>query len=146
MRNLSVWILAGPFLWSLAPAPAVAADTFRVVPGVPSESCGAPVASLAVTDASQHLTLKGVTAPTVIPETKVSPAYSEAALKKGGRVALSCVVCRDGSVEMIQVMHSTTPEAAQAAAQALLKWKFNPAQKDGQAVAVTYSLIMVVKP
>ena len=145
MRNTSVWVLAVPFLWSLAAAPAMAGDTFRLT-GVPSESCGKPVASMVVMDASQHLTLKGVTAPTVIPETKVSPAYSEAALKKGGSVTISCLVCKDGSVEMIQVMHSPTPEAAQAAAQALLKWKFNPAQKDGQAVAVTYSLKMRVKP
>jgi len=147
MRNTPRWILAASFLWSLAAVPAVAAE--RVIqPQMPDESCGEPVARLVSLKEvpGREQVINGVTVPTVLPETKSSPTFPEAALKAGGRVSVSAIVCKDGSVQAVQVVHSPSKEAGTAAADALRKWKFNPAKKDGQPVAVAYSLTFDVKP
>jgi TonB family protein len=56
------------------------------------------------------------------------------------------IVCKDGSITAVQVLHAPTPDVGTAAADALRKWKFNPAMKDGQAVAVRYMVSFDVKP
>jgi hypothetical protein len=85
-------ILAVPFVWSLAASPASATDQVTLEPAAPpqmmlDESCGTFIGNVfAVNDASgQERTLEGVILPTVVPGSKVSPTFSEAALKAGGR-------------------------------------------------------------
>jgi len=135
------------FLCSLAAAPAGAAG--RVIePQMPDESCGAVVAHLVSLKEvpGQNQTINGVTVPTVLPETKSSPTFSEAALKAGGQVSVSAVVCKDGSVQAVHVVKAPTQEVGAAAVDAVRKWKFNPAKKDGQPVAVSYGVTFDVKP
>ena len=147
MRNTPRWILAVSFLCSLAAVPALAVE--RVVePQMPDASCGDPVTRLVSLKEvpGKPQVINGVTVPTVLPETKSSPTFPEAALKAGGRVSISAIVCRDGSVQAVQVVHTPSKEAGTAAAEALRKWRFNPATKDGHPVAVAYSLTFDVKP
>jgi len=152
MRNVHSWILAVPFVWSLAASPASSADPVTLEPAAPpqmlEESCGTFIGNVfAVNDASgQERTLQGVVLPTVVAGSKVSPTFSEAAVKAGGKVSLRGIVCKDGSITSVQVLHAPTPDVGTAAADALRKWKFNPAMKDGQAVAVRYMVSFDVKP
>jgi len=143
MRNLR-WTLALSFLsFAVVPTPA---GQGVPEPPMPDDSCGYPVANLvSLKEAPGHV-INGVTVPTVLPETKVSPTFSEAALKAGGRVSVTAIVCKDGSVQAVQAVHAPTAEAAKAATDALRGWKFTPAKKDGEAVAVRYSLVFDVKP
>ena len=152
MRNSHSWILAVPYVWSLAAVPALAADQVTLEPVAPpqtvEESCGPVVAGVfAVKDVpGQERSYQGVTMPSVVPGTKVTPTFSEAALKAGGKVQLRAVVCKDGSIQAVQVMRAPTPDVGNAAADALRKWKFTPAVKDGHAVAVRYTVSFDVKP
>jgi TonB family protein len=61
-------------------------------------------------------------------------------------VDLRAVVCKDGSVQAVQVVKAPTEEAGKAAAEALSKWKFSPPMKDGHPVAVGYMVSVDVKP
>jgi protein TonB len=74
--------------------------------------------------------------------------YPEAARQAGvqGKVRVQAVVCKDGSVQGVQVLKSPSPELGTAAADAVRLWKFQPAVKDGKPVAVRYTVTLDVKP
>ena len=76
--------------------------------------------------------------PDVAPEpiTKVPPEYPRAAADRNisGVVRLRVLVCEHGRVVEARAVHSV-PELDQAAAEALRKWRFKPALRDGQPVA-----------
>jgi TonB family protein len=78
----------------------------------------------------------GISAPKLI--FKVEPQYTDEAhdAKIQGTVLLSLVVGSDGVAHDINVV--STPDAGLGvkAAEAVLQWKFQPATKDGEAVAV----------
>jgi len=77
-----------------------------------------------------------VTAPRVI--YAPDPQYTDKARKAkiNGTVVVSLIVTADGRVRDVQVIKSLTPDLDRKAIEAFRKWKFNPATKDGQPVAV----------
>ena len=77
----------------------------------------------------------GVSAPAVIFQEQ--PRYTDAASKAGidGSVLISLVVGEDGVPRDLRVTRALDPGLDQNALDAVRKWRFRPAQKDGQPVA-----------
>jgi TonB family protein len=65
----------------------------------------------------------------------VRPTYPELAreTRVEGRVSLTCIIGRDGSVQKIEVKKGH-PLLIQAAMDAVAQWKFKPLELNGQAV------------
>jgi TonB family protein len=84
----------------------------------------------------------GVSLPEVVKEVK--PGYTRAAMdaKIQGSVWLSCVVDANGDIAEVTVTKSLDAEYGldQAAIDAATHWKFRPARKDGEPVAVRITL------
>jgi TonB family protein len=78
----------------------------------------------------------GVSAP--VPLFKVEPEYSEEARKAKfqGTVVLSIVVDEAGSPKNLKVVRALGLGLDEKAIEAVQKWRFKPAYKDGKAVAV----------
>lgn len=78
----------------------------------------------------------GVTMPTI--KSKVEPEYSEEARKAKwqGTVELQIIVDADGKPEDIKVVKQLGLGLDQKAIEAVSKWRFNPAMKDGKPVPV----------
>lgn len=87
--------------------------------------------------------------PSVIPASLVQPAYPEAEKKAGveGTVVLACEVRADGMVADITVEQAVAghPAFTTAATAALAQWRFEPARKDGQAVACSIKVPLKFK-
>ncbi|MDX2186487.1 MAG: energy transducer TonB [Opitutaceae bacterium] len=66
------------------------------------------------------------------------PRYPDAMKREGvsGIVAVSIVIDEGGNVIKATVAKSTNPEFDSPAVEAVEKWKFKPAKKDGNAVKV----------
>lgn len=73
------------------------------------------------------------------------PEYSEQARKKKieGVVALSLVVGKDGVARDFRVTHSLGYGLDEKAVEAVQKWKFTPAMRDGQTIA--YEIVVQVQ-
>jgi TonB family protein len=73
-----------------------------------------------------------------IPTRKVDPKYvaSAAAERVEGKVQLSAVIRRDGKVEGITILRHLDDRLDFSATQALQKWEFEPARRDGRSVDV----------
>lgn len=86
----------------------------------------------------------GVTSPRLTYEVK--PVYTQAArdAKIQGRVWLSVVVKKDGTVGDVQVRRSLDTECGldDAAVAAMKQWTFEPARRNGEAVAVRVTVEM----
>jgi TonB family protein len=84
----------------------------------------------------------GVTAPKAIHTP--DPEYSEQARKAKyqGNLNLWCVVAPNGSVTQIKVLQCLGRGLDEQAIRALSAWKFEPATKDGQPVAVQLNVSM----
>jgi len=82
----------------------------------------------------------GVSAPVITSQEQ--PRYTNAASKAGidGSVTISLVVGDDGVPRDLRIVRSLDSGLDQNALDAVRKWRFRPAQKDGQPVAV-YSTI-----
>jgi periplasmic protein TonB len=78
----------------------------------------------------------GVSAPAVV--YKVDPEYSEEARKAkySGTVLLSVIVDQEGHARDIKILKSLGMGLDEKAMEAVLKWKFKPGMKGGQAVNV----------
>ena len=78
----------------------------------------------------------GISPPRVVYQEE--PEYSDKARKKKiqGTVELSAVVGADGNVHDVKIEHSAEASLDRQAVAALKKWKFKPATKDGEPVAV----------
>jgi TonB family protein len=71
-----------------------------------------------------------------LPVRKVDPRYPPALVSAGvqGDVTLYAIIRRDGSVDSVQVLRSLDPQLDQHAIEALARWKFQPAERNGQPV------------
>ncbi len=71
-----------------------------------------------------------------------APVYPEALRRENvsGIVSINATVDENGNVTATAVSKSTNPGFDKAALDAVSQWKFKPAKKDGQAVAVTVVL------
>lgn len=69
---------------------------------------------------------------------KVDPKYiaSAAADRVEGKIQLACVIGRDGRVSHIELIHSLDERLNQAAEEAMSKWEFAPATRNGEPVDV----------
>lgn len=88
----------------------------------------------------------GVTEPELIPETKVEPAYPEAARRARleGRVILQLVVRRDGTVGEVTVLKAPALEVgfSEAARAAVTQWRYRPARQAGRPVDVYLTVVV----
>ncbi len=82
----------------------------------------------------------GVTAPRLIYDR--NPEYPRTGRngKKGGIVVLGLVVGSDGLPRDFEVVHSLSPGFDKEAINAVKKWRFAPATKDGKPVAAKISV------
>ena len=67
---------------------------------------------------------------------KVDPGYDPGAIREGieGTVVLYAVIQQDGKVDSVRVVRSLDPRLDESAVQALLRWEFQPATRDGYPV------------
>jgi TonB family protein len=82
----------------------------------------------------------GITPPQIIPP-QVTAEYSDQARRKHveGTVLLSLLVNTDGEPRDIKIIHSLGSGLDEKAVEAVEKWRFHPAMKDGSPVAQTIS-------
>ena len=73
-----------------------------------------------------------------VPLHKVDPKYQPAAISERveGKVQLAGVIRVDGHVDLLRVLKSVDPRLDQSAEQALGKWEFEPARRNGSPVEV----------
>ncbi len=71
-----------------------------------------------------------------VPVRKVDPKYPQLAIKQriDGEVILYAIIRKDGHVDSIQVVRSVDPQLDQNAMEALSRWEFRPATREGQPV------------
>jgi TonB family protein len=69
---------------------------------------------------------------------KVDPKYYPAAIAERieGKVQVAGIIRADGRVEGVRVLKGVDPRLDQSAAEALLKWEFEPARRNGAPVEV----------
>ena len=69
---------------------------------------------------------------------KVDPKYTPSAIsdRVEGKVQLFCVIGREGKVSSIELLRGADERLNQSAEEALAKWEFYPATRDGQPVDV----------
>jgi periplasmic protein TonB len=73
-----------------------------------------------------------------VPVRTVAPDYPEEMRRSGasGLVMVSCLIDERGNVTEPQIEKSSDPAFEKPAVEALKKWKFKPAKKDGAPVAI----------
>ena len=71
-----------------------------------------------------------------VPLRKVDPKYPPALISAHvqGEVVLYAIIRKDGSVDSIQVMKGLEPQLDRNAIEALARWKFRPAERNGKTV------------
>lgn len=87
----------------------------------------------------------GITAPAVIE--RVEPVYPEnyRQLRLSGVLILECEVDANGQPGQIRVIKSVAPDFDMAGVEAVRKWKFSPAQRNGKPTAVLFNLTINFK-
>jgi len=85
-----------------------------------------------------------VTEPVLIESSKVLPRYPELARRAGvpGRVILEAIIQADGTVASVRILQETPPHVgfAEAAADAVVRWRYRPGTQYGRPVAVTFTV------
>ena len=73
-----------------------------------------------------------------IPYRKVDPKYIATAVEERveGKVQLACVIGKDGHVSTVALVRGLDDRLNQSAEEALSKWEFSPATRDGQPIDV----------
>jgi protein TonB len=92
--------------------------------------------------AGSTLTAWGQAVEPPVPVRTVAPAYP-AALKRDGTtgiVTLSIMIDEKGAVQDPKVIKATNDAFAQPALDAIAKWKFKPAQRDGAPVPIRVNI------
>ena len=71
-----------------------------------------------------------------VPVRKVDPKYPQSAIKQriDGEVILYAIIRKDGHVDSIQLVRGVDPLLDQNAMEALARWQFRPASREGQPV------------
>ncbi len=71
-----------------------------------------------------------------VPLRKVDPKYPQLAIKQriDGEVILYAIIRKDGTVDSIQIVRGIDPQLNQNAMEALSRWQFRPAMREGQPV------------
>jgi TonB family protein len=71
-----------------------------------------------------------------VPVRKVDPKYPQTLRNENveGEVVLYAIIRRDGSVDSIQLLKGVEPELDQNAMEALTRWRFRPATRNGAPV------------
>jgi TonB family protein len=79
---------------------------------------------------------------------KVDPAYPLELMRKNvaGTVILYAVIHADGTVGSVRVLRSVDDQLDQFASQAIAKWQFQPATKNGSAVDVEATFWIPFRP
>jgi TonB family protein len=79
---------------------------------------------------------RGLRAP--VPLHKVDPKYLPAAIAERieGKVQLAGVIRTNGHVDLLRVLKGVDPRIDRSAEEALLKWEFEPAERNGTPVEV----------
>ncbi len=77
-----------------------------------------------------------------VPVRTVAPTFPDAMRRNGtsGLVTVSCLIDEKGNVTEPKVVKASNDAFAEPAIEALRKWKFKPAKKDGEAVAIRVSI------
>lgn len=77
-----------------------------------------------------------------VPVRTVAPDYPGALKRSGisGLVTLSCLIDEKGDVQEITLEKASDDAFIQPAIDAVKKWKFKPAKRDGAAVAIKVSI------
>jgi protein TonB len=77
-----------------------------------------------------------------VPVRTVAPKFPEDMKRQGtsGLVTVSCMIDEKGNVTDPKVVKSTNDAFTEPAVEALKKWKFKPAKKDGEAIAIRVSI------
>ena len=111
--------------------------THQEVEGVSKEST-VPEPTDGVTKMSAFS--RDATRPTVL--SRIEPVYSEAARKANlqGKVLLSAIVRKDGSLEVLNVVRGLGLGLDENAIKALKKWRFRPGMRDGKPVDVALNI------
>ena len=91
-----------------------------------------------------------VPAPIIAPEVvrKSDPAYPIELIRDGvkGTVILTAIIRADGSVGEIAVAQGVDPQLDQNAVEALSRWLFRPALKNGQAIDLEAVIMVPFRP
>ena len=77
---------------------------------------------------------------------KGSPAiYPESAARAGaeGLVRLECLIKESGKVEACRIAQTVRPAIDQAAADAIRRWKYEPARVKGEPTAIVAQFVMI---
>ena len=84
----------------------------------------------------------GVSSPRLMRDVK--PQYPPGAMRRGvnGAVLLRCVVDRHGVPTHLEIIQVLDEELDRASLEALKQWRFEPGQKDGEAVLVQIDVTM----
>jgi periplasmic protein TonB len=81
---------------------------------------------------------QGVTAPKVLRQ--VQPEHPAKGFRISGVVLIGMVVSSTGEPKEVHVVKSLDKDIDQSAVDAVMKWRFDPAKKDGKPVAVRVSV------
>jgi TonB family protein len=123
----------------------------------PQEWQGALDLRRAVTIKSDHVAVSpaelaaaGVDAGAFAPPKRIKgsrPKYPEAAARDGaqGTVLLECVISQSGAVEACRVSHSVHPAIDRAAADAIRRWKYEPARVMERPRSVVATFMMIFR-
>jgi len=97
------------------------------------------------TDKVYHPGDDGLTPPRAI--YTVDPTYDDASrrAKLNGYAVLTLVVTRDGTPKEIRITKSLSPSLDKRSIEAVSKWRFSPATKDGKPVAVEIQVQTTLK-
>lgn len=118
-----------PQLVEQAPMPAAIEETAPPVPEATAEPTAPAAAAVTLAPGDTAVPIPGQTPP---------PAYPAAAMRRGdaGTVIVRVQVGPDGTPTDAEVVsRSGSRDLDRAALEAVRRWRFNPAQRDGQAIA-----------
>jgi protein TonB len=77
-----------------------------------------------------------------VPVRTVAPKFPDDMKRLGtsGLVTVSCMIDEKGNVSEPKIVKASNDAFAEPAMEALVKWKFKPAKKDGAAVAIRVNI------